>query len=335
MLTRFLPVIFLAAALCISLSTLADTAVEHHGQLAVKGNRIVDQQAQPVSLAGPSLFWSNTGWEADKYYNADVVSYIQQQWNAPIIRAAIGAGDNGGMLTHPEDNIAKAEAVIDAAIEQGMYVILDWHAHHAEDHVDTAIAFFQRFARKYAKHPNIIYEIYNEPLADTDWATVIKPYAKKLIAAIRAIDPNNLIIVGTQTWSQDVDKAADDPILGYDHIAYALHFYAGSHKDALRAKAQYALDQGVALMVTEWGTVNADGDGGVDRGSTEQWLKFIKDNQLSHTNWALNDKKEGASILKNGASADALWSDEDLTESGLYVKSIVKNWSAIRYSGAE
>lgn len=333
--TKSLPCVLLGTALSICLPTLADTAVEHYGQLAVKGNRIVDRQAQPVSLAGPSLFWSNTGWGADKYYNARVVNYIQEQWNAPIIRAAIGAGKNGGMLTHPEENIAKAEAVIDAATDQGMYVILDWHAHHAEDHPKDAIAFFQHFARKYGAQPNIIYEIYNEPLANADWADVIKPYAEQVIAAIRAIDPDNLIIVGTQTWSQDVDKAADDPITGVDNIAYTLHFYAGTHKAELRQKAQYALDKGIALMVTEWGTVNANGDGAVDRQSTQQWLDFIKRNQLSHANWALNDKIEGASMLKNGTAANGAWSDDDLTESGLYVKSIVKDWSDIDYSGDE
>ncbi|WP_049722907.1 glycoside hydrolase family 5 protein [Gilvimarinus polysaccharolyticus] len=335
MLAKPLSYLWLAAALCASASALADTAVDHYGQLSIKGNRIVDQQLQPVSLAGPSLFWSNSGWGADKYYNAEVVNYIQEQWNAPIIRAAIGAGANGGMLTHADENIAKAEAVIDAAINQGMYVILDWHAHHAEDHAEEAIAFFEYFARKYGEQPNIIYEIYNEPLADTDWQTVIKPYAEKLIRSIRAIDPDNLIIVGTQTWSQDVDKAADDPITGYANIAYTLHFYAGTHKGELRKKAQYALDKGIALMVTEWGTVNANGDGEVDRSSTEQWMEFLKSNQLSHANWALNDKAEGASILKNTTAANGPWSDSDLTESGVYVKSIVKGWNDIDYSGDE
>ncbi|UTF59193.1 glycoside hydrolase family 5 protein [Gilvimarinus sp. DA14] len=311
----------------------AATAVQTHGKLSVKENRIIDASGAPLSLAGPSLFWSNTGWNADRYYDPEVVNYLQEQWNAPIIRAAIGAGANGGMLTHPEDNTRRAETVIDAALEQGMYVILDWHAHHAEQHRDKAIAFFEHFATKYGNTDNIIYEIYNEPLADTDWDTVIKPYAEALIARIRAIDPDNLIIVGTQTWSQDVDKAAINPIQGYDNIAYTLHFYAGTHKQALRDKAEQALQQGAALMVTEWGTVNADGDGEVDKHSSEQWLDFMRKHHLTHANWALNDKDEGASMLKPGTAPDGNWTDDDLTESGLYVKSIIKGWHSIDYSG--
>ncbi|MDO3388094.1 glycoside hydrolase family 5 protein [Gilvimarinus sp. SDUM040013] len=325
----------LLAGLISATCTQAGTAIEEHGALAVSGNRIVDKHQQPVSFAGPSLFWSNTGWSADRYYNPDVINYIQEQWNAPIIRTAIGVDGNGSVISHREENYRKAETVVDAAIKQGMYIILDWHAHHAEKHRAEAIAFFEHFAKNYGEHPNIIYEIYNEPLANTDWNDVIKPYSESLVKSIRTIDPDNLIIVGTQSWSQDVDKAADNPITGYNNIAYTLHFYAGTHKASLREKAQYALNKGVALMVTEWGTVNANGDGGVNRDSTEQWLQFMRENQLSHANWALNDKAEGASMLKPGTPPDGNWSDDDLTESGLYVKSIIKNWHDIDYSGDE
>ena len=313
----------------------AATAVATHGALSVKGNQIVGSHGKPTSLAGPSLFWSNTGWGADRYYNADVVAYLQKNWNATIVRAAIGTDKNGGYAAAPEENFAKAERVIDAAIAQGMYVIVDWHSHDAEKNPDLAISFFEKIAHKYGKTPNVIYEIYNEPLQKTDWATQIKPYSEKLIAKIRAIDPDNLIIVGTQTWSQDVDKAAADPIKGFTNIAYTLHFYAGSHKQDLRNKAQIALDKGLALMITEWGTVNANGDGGVDKKETELWLDFARKNNLSMCNWALNDKLEGASQLKNGTAPDGKWTDADLTENGLYVKEIVSNWDKVKYTGAE
>ena len=327
--------IALSLALYPLLEAQAATAVETHGALSVKGNQIVNAAGKPASFNGPSLFWSNTGWGADRYYNADVVAYVQKEWNATIIRAAIGADKNGGYAVDPEGNFAKAERVIDAAIAQGMYVIVDWHSHDAEKNPELAISFFEQIATKYGKNPNVIYEIYNEPLQKTDWATQIKPYSEKLIAKIRAIDPDNLIIVGTQTWSQDVDKAAADPIKGFSNIAYTLHFYAGTHKQDLRNKAQIALDKGLALMITEWGTVNANGDGGVDKKETELWLDFARKNNLSMCNWALNDKKEGASQLKPGTKPDAKWTDADLTENGLYVKDIVSKWDKVKYSGAE
>ncbi len=279
-----------------------------------------------MSLAGVSLFWSNTGWGGERFYNADTVKHIKRQWQASLIRAAIGAGETGGYEEDRAGNLARAERVIDAAIAEGVYVIIDWHAHHAEKNPEAAIEFFEYMARKYGHTPNVIYEIYNEPLADTDWSTVIKPYAEKLIPRIRAIDPDNLIIVGTQTWSQDVDKAAADPIKGFNNIAYALHFYAGSHKQELRDKARKALDMGIALMVTEWGTVNADGNGDVDKAESQRWLDFMREHQLSHCNWSLNDKAEGASILKPDTQPNGQWSHTDLTASGLFVKEAIRQW---------
>jgi endoglucanase len=73
-----------------------------------------------------------------------------------------------------------------------------------------------------------------------------------------------LIIVGSPTWSQYVDLAAADPITSDDNIAYTLHFYADTHKHLLRAKAVTALNAGIALFVTEWGTCSADGNGAVN-----------------------------------------------------------------------
>lgn len=317
--------VFVPCILLLSLSTLA-TPVANHGALSVNGNRILDASGKAVSFAGPSLFWSNNGWKADRYYNSAVVKSVREKWNAQIIRAAIGATKNGGYLSDPKANFKKATRVIDAAIAEGMYVIVDWHSHDAEKHPEAAIEFFTRISQRYGEKPNIIYEIYNEPLSDTDWSTQIKPYAEKVISSIRKIDPDNLIIVGTQTWSQDVDKAAEDPIKNVSNIAYTLHFYAGTHKQELRDKAKIALDKGLALMVTEWGTVNANGDGAVDKEETQRWLDFMREHQLTHCNWALNDKRESASQLQPGTRPDGKWTDKDLTESGLYVKNIIQQW---------
>jgi Cellulase (glycosyl hydrolase family 5). len=272
------------------------------------------------------LFWSNTGWGGEKFYTAEVVSWLKQDWNAKLVRASMGVDDNGGYIGDPTGNKARVTTVVDAAIANDMYVIIDWHSHHAEDYQAEAETFFTEMAQTYGSYPNVIYEIYNEPLNTTSWANDIKPYAEDVIAAIRAEDPDNLIIVGTPTWSQDVDVAADNPITGHINIAYTLHFYAGTHKASLRAKATTALSKGIALFVTEWGAVDASGDGAVDTASTNTWVDFMRTNNLSHANWALNDKAEGASALKSGASTTGNWSASDLTTSGTLVKDLILNW---------
>jgi len=286
----------------------AQTPVETHGALSVDGNQIVNKNGAVVSFAGNSLFWSNNGWGGERFYNPSVVSWIKSDWNATIVRAAMGVEENGGYISNPS-NKQKVITVVDAAIEQGLYVIIDWHSHHAEDYQNEAIAFFQEMANRYKAYDNIIYEIYNEPLNNTSWPNTIKPYSEAVIAAIRAIDPSNLIIVGSPTWSQDVDVVSFNPIEGYSNIAYTLHFYAGTHGQFLRNKAQTALDNGIALMATEWGTVNANGDGAVDENSVNEWMDFLCENNISHCNWALNDKVEGASVLKSGSNINGNWTN--------------------------
>lgn len=319
----------LVVLLCFCLSffaTAESSPVKKHGQLSVLSGQIVNQHQQVMSLAGPSLFWSNNTKEGEKFYNAQTVQAFATDWQASIIRAAMAGQYEGSYLTHPEDNREKVERVVDAAIANNIYVIIDWHSHKAELSVEQAVTFFEKMATKYHQYPNVIYELYNEPLDSTDWATVVKPYAENVIAAIRAIDKDNLILVGTQSWSQDVDKAAKDPITGFSNIAYSLHFYAGTHKDDLRAKAQQALDAGLALFVSEWGTVNANGDGDIDYESTEQWLTFIRDNNLSHCSWSVTNKNEASAMLKPTTEELGPWKDRQLTENGLYLKKIIKNW---------
>ncbi len=305
--------------------------VSINGSLSVSGNKIVNKNGTPVSFAGNSFFWSNTGWGGEKYYNANVVAWLKNDWNAAIVRVAMGVEDGGGYLDNPNGNYtnqignkARAKAVIDAAIANNMYVIIDWHTHHAESNTPSAIAFFQEMAQTYGHLPNVMYEVYNEPLS-VSWSGVIKPYAIQVIDAIRAIDPDNIIIVGTPSWSADVDQAANDPI-NRSNIAYTVHFYAGSHGQANRDKCQYAIDKGLAVVVTEWGTVNADGNGGVNVNETNAWLDFIKRNNLTSCNWSINDKNEGASAVTLGASTSGGWPSNNLTWSGSVVRTFLKSY---------
>ena len=199
------------ALLMLGFSTFANaqTPVQKHGNLRISGKHILDKNGAVTSLAGPSFFWSNTGWGQDRFYTRGAVETFARDWKAGIVRVAVGAQNDGSILKDRRGNLARAQTVIEAAIDNGLYVIVDWHSHQAERDLGEAQAFFTHIAKRYGHTPNIIYEIYNEPLDTTDWNRVVKPYAERMIKTIRAIDPDNLIIVGTQTWSQDVDKAAD------------------------------------------------------------------------------------------------------------------------------
>ena len=293
--------------------------------LTVNGSQI-QVGGEHIGLAGNSFFWSNEGYGAERFYNASVVDWLKTDWQSKIVRAAMGVEEFGGYITHPEQNRTRVETIVDAAIDEDLYVIIDWHSHHAENYQAQAISFFQDMARKYGDNNNVIYEVYNEPI-HVSWSGTVKPYAEAVIAAIREIDPDNLVIVGSPTWSQDVHEVAADPITRFDNIAYTLHFYAGTHTEFLRDRAERAMNDGIAIMVTEWGTVNADGNGAVDVAETNRWVEWMDQYNLTHLNWSVHDKDEGASVIRPGAATNGGWTASSLTTSGAFVRDIVRDYN--------
>lgn len=303
--------------------------------ITTEGNKVLFG-GQEGSVAGVSLFWSNFT-EGGKYYTEGVVETLKNDWNAKLIRAAMGVEEANGYLMDPATNLTRVRTVVDAALANDMYVIIDWHTHHADEHQQAAIDFFTDMATMYGENDNVIYEIFNEPKCastiasaecswdnKTSWAE-IKDYSEEVIAAIRAIDSDNLIIVGTPFYSQFVDDASEDPIDDVN-VAYTLHFYAASHQGTEMGRAINALKNGIPLFVTEWGTVGASGDGAMDVEWSDTWMEFLYNNNISHANWSITDKAEGSAALKPGASTQGGWTDADLTESGLYVKEVIKDW---------
>ena len=325
-LLRFIAIVafvVLAAPATLSNDT---TVVERFGLIRTQGNKIVDKDGNPVVLRGMSLFWSQ--W-MPQFYNFDCVRWLRDDWKCTVVRAAMGI-ESGGYLTNPTIEKARVKAVIDACIALGIYVIVDWHDHNAQNHRAEAIGFFQEIASQYGTSPNLIYEIYNEP-QQVSWTGVVKPYADSVVQCIRAIDPDNLIIVGTPTWSQDVDVASLTP-LSYSNVAYALHFYAATHKQALRNKAATALNRGVALFVTEFGTCESSGTGILDSVEVDTWMKFMSDNQLSWCNWSIADKSETSAALIPGASGSGGWPASALTRSGSMIRDIIRTGNELLLS---
>jgi len=293
-------------------------AVKKHGRLAVENGRLVDQHHQSARLRGISLSWSI--WGGKKYYNPEVVSWLVKDFNISLLRVSMAIEPAGGYL---KDSVVQEQLItstIDAAIKQGIYVLLDWHDHHASVNAVRSRAFFGRMAKKYSGVPNVIYEIWNEP-EKIAWP-VIKEYAAGVITEIRKHDKDNVIVVGSPSWDQDVDVVAKDPLTGFKNIAYSFHFYASdpNHQEKLMKKADLALQAGLALFVTEWGVGESNGDGVFDLDKTNKWLAWMEKNELSWANWNITDKKETTALLQPGASAKGNWAITDLTPAGVYIR---------------
>uniref|UniRef100_A0A914M1D6 Endoglucanase n=1 Tax=Meloidogyne incognita TaxID=6306 RepID=A0A914M1D6_MELIC len=294
------------------------------GQLSVKGNKLLGSNGQPAQLAGMSLFWSNCD-EGKIFYNEETLRQLKCAWNANAVRAAMGVESSGcqrpGYLDLPNVERDKVEAVVLAAIKLDMYAVVDYHTDQAQNSLAKAKEFFTYFASKYGNYTNIIYEPFNEPT--TDWKTA-KAYHEQIVATIRKYDKNNMITLGTSTWSQDVDIASRDPVNGAN-LCYTLHIYAATHKQNIRDKAQTALNNNVCIFVSEYGTVDAGGGGNMDTGSMNEWWSFWDKNKISYLNWALSNKGEGSAALNPNTVSSDVGNPSHWSASGKFVQAHLKN----------
>ena len=293
------------------------TVVEQNGKLSVKDGFLVNEKGRKITLRGVSFGWHNW-WP--RFYNSGAVSTFADDWQCSVVRAAMGVDPQQGYINQPQSSKQCVTRVVDAAIEKGIYVIIDWHSHTIR--TQEAIAFFREMAHKYKDYPNVIYEIFNEPEKDS-WEDV-KNYSEKVIEAIRQIDTSNIILVGSPHWDQDVHLVADNPIQGYRNIIYTLHFYAATHHQDLRNRGNYALSKGIPLFVSECAGMEATGDGPIHHEEWKKWLDWMNKNHISWVAWAVADKNETCSMMLPSASSEGQWSDNDLKEWGKIVRNELK-----------
>lgn len=303
------------------------TPVATHGQLSVKGTQLVDKNGNGYQLRGMSTH--GITWFPD-FINENSFRTLRDDWNTNVVRLAMYVDEwgNGQCYMKNKDGSRQLlEKGVDICIKLGMYVIIDWHVLNPGDpttYTDEAISFFNDISKKYADYPNIIYEIVNEPNGNATWGGVIKPYAEKVIPVIRKNDKDAVIIVGTPTWSQDIDQALADP-LDFDNVMYALHFYAATHTDWLRERTEKCVAGGLPIFVSEFGCCDASGNGGNDFGQTEKWLKLLDKYGISYCNWNLANKNESSSCFRESAKADGNWSDSDYSEGGAWIRKWFRN----------
>ena len=317
-----------SALVAFALMANAQTPVQKYGQLKVTGNKITDAAGNAVQLRGMSTFWSNSN-EGDDFFNANTVNWLRDDWCVDVVRVAMGVEQLGGIngyLNNASGEYSKVKTVIDACIAKGIYVIVDFHSHNAEqsNQKTAAKTFFQQIAQAYGDKPNVMYETFNEPIGQS-WST-LKAYHNEMVAHIRQYDADGIIICGTRNYSREVDEASRDKVTG-TNIAYTMHFYAGGggdHNADLKGKVLTAMSNGVAIVCTEYGTCDPSGNGAYNSGNTQSWWDFMDQNKISHCNWSICNKNETASILTPGTTALNNWSTSQLTTSGQLVRNHLK-----------
>ena len=289
----------------------------YNGYLKVNGTKLVNEKDEEFVLKGVSSH--GVQWFYD-LYTKDNFKSLKEEWNTNVFRIAMYTKESG----YIDDSSVKDKVIkmVDELIELDMYVIVDWHIlsdNNPTTYTKESKDFFDEISKKYKDKPNVIYEICNEPNGDTSFDDINK-YANEVIPVIRKNSPKSLIIVGTPTWSQDVDRVVK---LGFDNIMYALHFYSGTHTEDLRNKARSALNNNTPIIVSEFGVSDASGNGGIYFDETDKWIKFLRENNISIISWSLSNKNETSAILKENTNE---LKDENLTSTGKYLKDLFKNY---------
>jgi endoglucanase len=294
--------------------------VKNNGNLQVIGTQLCNKKGTPIALHGMSYGWSCFH---PSFYNKKTVKWLKKDWNCTVVRAALGVEPDNGYLQNPKASEKLITDVVDAAIANDIYAIIDWHSHNLN--LKEAKDFFDRMSKKYGKFPNVIYEVVNEP--DQESWEEVKAYSEEVIATIRKNDPDNIILVGSPHWDQDVNLPAENPIKNVTNVMYTMHFYAGTHKQWLRDRTDEAIKKGLPIFVSECAGMEASGDAAMDYAEWQKFIDWMDKNKISWVTWSVSDKDETCSVLKKGASATGNWKASDLKESGIKTREYLKAYN--------
>ena len=296
-----------------------DTPYGKHGALHVDGLQVKDKYDQPFTLRGASTHGMHWG-DGETFLNKTAFQNLRDEWGVNMVRL-VSYVTQGGYTDGAKDKLDKhiREGVSDLT-DLGMYAIIDWHVHaeNPNDKKSEAIQFFDTYSKMYKDQSNIIYEICNEPTG-TPW-NQLRPYAVDVVNTIRANDPDAIIVVGTNTWSQDVDEVATNGGKINDrNVMYTIHFYSGSHGERLREKVRTALKAGTPVFCTEFGVCDASGNGGFDLEEADRWIDFFEENGISYCCWSLSKKNESASMLSPECNKVNGFTNADLGATGAWL----------------
>ncbi len=326
----FLMCAAVTSAMAVSASRVGP--VSTYGELKANGGKLsgtCPQYAnQAVQVKGMSLFWSSGADSSTVFYSEKAVNAMVKQMNIEVIRFAMGVTqekfqDQGrGYLSSAQgETLQKGylKNVVNAAIENDIYVIIDWHIESANGNTSEAVKFFEYAAKEYGSYNNVIFEVWNEPVG-ADMGTVAS-HANSVIAAIRK-HSDNLVLVGSPEWSSHPEQCAQAGIQdSKKNFGCTLHFYAATHQTGnggYNDRAAQAMSSGVPVFATEWGTVSADGNGSPNQSASQAWISWMNQNNVSWANWSASAIKEQSAAFQNLAIDNGL----TFTNSG----NMVKGW---------
>ena len=324
--------------------------VSIYGALGTNGGKVVSQKTgAQVMLRGISLDWSDA--TGISYYSPLAINWAADNLAVDVIRFAMAVqyydettnrpvAASYAYISSPDAVEDRIDRVVAAAIRNDIYVIIDWHSHRALNERTYASNFFRKMAERYKDVPNIIWEVFNEPVNDGQGS--ISSYANDIIAGIRQYSPN-LALVGTEYFSQLRGGCTG---VTATNTAYVFHFYAYSHTYGdFHGRIDQCINNGNAVFVSEWGTTKYDGKTNVSTANSSQWTSYMDQKMISNCNWSYRHVGSGdnarESALFDGAStlgSLSAFDNASFSTSGTFVKNYLisnkRNWNDMYTAGA-
>jgi hypothetical protein len=319
-------------------------------QLTVVGNKLQDPTGKTIVLRGASLIdlgalymaggnnASGVTARIDKVIAAGVQGHVVRlpvypeiDYNAGYpycspVPYPVGTGPTttctAKMPLSASDYDTKVlKPAVDYATSKGLYVIID---HHQIDDATKgtsaadATTFWTDVAPQFASYTNVLYEPFNEPIdGSASWAT-LKPVVQGWIDTIRAVAPNNIIIVPSNSYDQRPGDAASSPPTG-TNLMFTAHVYPGNWNSTFMSQLATATSK-VPVFVSEWGYTVVTSGSSVDDTTSATWgsdFQTVLDGDgASWTAW----------VTDNGWTP-SMFMDAPLTQLTPF-GTLVKNWLA-------
>ncbi|WP_343688661.1 cellulase family glycosylhydrolase [Chitinophaga sp.] len=247
--------------------------------LHVDGNRIKDSSGNNVTLRGVSILAPEHNNECTTCATKPISEMLQWQsdagkgWHSRVVRLQVTCAKVSDPAQSFTDII---DPYVQQAIAKGLYIIVDLHfvSNYGPGGIPQVFVmnFWKYVAPKYANTPNVLFEVYNEPINPDVWTTW-KSYIQPVIDTIRAVAPRNIILVGGPQWSTRVNSAAANPMTGAN-LVYVYHIYPNQGAaTATNLNTKFGTSaQTIPVMLTEFGwNDNSNYSDGVTHGTTTAW----------------------------------------------------------------
>jgi endoglucanase len=290
--------VFLIFALILGFLSTQTSQTTSTAWLSVSGRYLKDPGGKTVILRGVSLADISVANSRTRNANAliDIATDHVNGWYAHVIRLPVypdAIDGQPGWKANPEAYFAKhLDPAVQRCIIKQIYCIIDWHyiKDYNSSEVDTATrAFWSYVAPKYASTPNVIFELYNEPIYPDSWSTW-KTTAQPWVDLIRAAAPKNLILIGGPRWSQNVAEAATSPFTG-SNLMYVAHLYPEQGGQSVWEAWFGKSSNTVPYFITEWGWQQGGNapTNGTKSGYGVPFSAYLDSKGVSWTAWVFDD----------------------------------------------